>query len=337
MIIRKGKYIMAALFCASMVLGFCGCGKTAQTGEKTNGPDYSAPKIIKSDEISGFYADFFLGNRWTATDSHNFCFRIDADENGVLTVHEDVLQISHPADSEIMASLQDVISENKLSEMNGINSVTASLAPGYQRCSVTVDYISGEKLQFDVNNDPHAQWAEDVYTVFADWFAQNGNSMLYPKAETSPIESFVLKYKDDNQSLRYRTNVKVFEETESVFIEKTVYDILTDKTVSSITVPASNDYYKDIAEIIDSCNLVRNYDFSRYDHYAKDYGNHDRGYYGMGTRTDADEKDADNLLVNIYIKYQSGKTINIKTSKTSEIEGMKPLLAELVEYHSSLF
>lgn len=337
MITGKGKYIMATLFCASMVLGFCGCGKTAQTGEKTDNTDYGAPKIIKSDEISGFYASFFLGDRWTATDSHSFCFRIATDKNGVLTVHEDVSQISHPADREIMASLQDVISENKLSAMNGINAVTVNLAPGYQGCSVTVNYISGEKLQFDVNNDPHAQWAEDVYTVFADWFDKNGHSALYPKAETSPIESFVLKYKDDSQSLRYRTNINVSEETESVLIEKTVYDILTDKTVSKNTISVPDGYYRSIAEIIDSYSLVRKYDFSRYDHYAKDYGSHDRGYYGMGTRSDAYEKDADNLLVNIYIKYQSGKTINIKTSKASEIEGMKPLLAGLVEYHSSLF
>lgn len=337
MITRKGKYIMAALFCASMVLGLGGCGKTAHTGEKTDNTDYSASKIIESEEISRFYASFFLSDRWTAADSHNFCFRIDADEDNVMTVYEDVSQISHPADSEILKFLQGIISENQLSGMNGINALTGNLAPGYQRCSVTVEYISGEKLQFDINNDPHAQWAEDVYTVFAEWFEKNGNSTLYPKSETSPVESFVLKYTADNQSLRYRTYTENSGEGETVFIEKTVYDVSAGKLVLKDTAAAPYDYFSAVAAIADRHSLVRKYDFSRYDHTAKNYGNHDRGYYGMGAATDADEKDADNLSLSIYIKYQSGKTINIDTSKASEAEGMQPLLAELMEYHSSLF
>ena len=254
-----------------------------------------------------------------------------------MTVYEDVLQISCQAGSEITKALQEVIVTNSLAEMNGINSVTDNLAPGYQRCSVKVDYISGEKLQFDINNDPHARWAEDVYAVFAEWFTQNGNSVLYPKGETSQIESFVLKFKDEEHNFRYRTYTENSKESAPVCIEKTVYDISTYKIVSNDTVALTADYFRTIAEIADSYNLGRKYDFSHYDHQAKNYGNHAKGYYGMGTGGETDEKDLENLAFSLYIKYESGKTINIETSKASEIEGMMPLIADFVEYHISLF
>lgn len=334
MILGKEKYIITALLCASVVIAFGGC-KATQSGGKTDKTDYSAPKAITSDEISGFCATFFLSDRWTASGSHDFCFRIQPDENGVLTVYEDVAQISFAADSDILKKLQAVIAENNLADMNGTNITASSLAPGYQRCSVEVDYASGEKLQFSAGNNPRAQWANMMYDLFAGWFAEKGNTDLYPPKETSPVERFTLKYKDEHQHFRYRTDTNS-SSGEKIFIEKTVYDISTGRTVSVESVAAADDYGKVVAAILDSYGLVMKYDFSRYDSFAGDYGNHDRGYYGMGTRTAADEKDADSISLDIQIKYQSGKTVNISTAKPSEIEGMQPLLAELTEYHSSL-
>ena len=62
MIRGKGKHIMMALLCTSMLMGVGSCCKTAETGKKTNHTDYSAPKIINSDQICEFYASFYLGD-----------------------------------------------------------------------------------------------------------------------------------------------------------------------------------------------------------------------------------------------------------------------------------
>ena len=93
-----------------------------------------------------------------------------------------------------------------------------------------------------------------------------------------------------------------------------------------------------IAEILDKYDVVRKYEFSRYDRQENNYGNHDAGYFGWGDKTTADgEEDAQDRKVDIYVEFESGKRLNIETSKASEIDAMKPILDELTEYLDSLF
>ncbi len=83
---------------------------------------------------------------------------------------------------------------------------------------------------------------------------------------------------------------------------------------------------------------MKNYEFSFYDRAAGDWGNHDLGYYGMEPGTSADgEPDAEDKAVDLYMEFESGYGMNIETRKAGEIEGMRPLLDALIEYHESLF
>ena len=64
------------------------------------------------------------------------------------------------AEDAFLVQLQNVIDAYRLVELNGVYRVTAGLAPEYQECCVFVEYESGEKLNFTVNNDPEAEWAK---------------------------------------------------------------------------------------------------------------------------------------------------------------------------------
>lgn len=332
--------LSAALLCALSLCGLCGCGDDAGpttepiSGGTTDLTDYDAPKVILSKDISDFSASFYLDNRWTAAENHDFLFRIKPDADGMPIAAEEISGISFAADDELLSALQAVIDEEELAAMNGVYRVTAGLAPGYQECELLVNYASGEKLSFTVNNDPCAEWAEMIYTVFADWFAAKGDDSLFPTAEDSPLIHATLAFKENGLYLRC-SGITVGE---TWLLCRSVYDIAADEEISEEFIPFPEDYYERIAGIINSYDLVRKYDFSYFDHAAGNYGNHDEGYYGMGTLTTADgEADAADLSLSLHLEYESGKRINIDTAKASEIAGMRPMLNDLIAYHDTLF
>ena len=324
----KEKYIMALLLCVPVIFTFGGCC-ALPVKEK------QAPQNITTDSIADFYAEFFLADRWTMEENHNFSFRITPDESGVLMVYEDISHISHPADTYIAGKLQEIVTDYKLQQMDGRDKITHGLAPTHQKCSLTVNYASGDKLHFSVNNDPHAQWAQAMYDAFAEWFAENGNETLYPKKEDSLPVSVSIRYMAEGKTYSYTTISDT--SADKYQLKKSVYDSNLKKNIREEYVQISDDYFETAGKIISSYNIVRMYDFSHYDHSAKDYGNHDRGYYGMGVRTAADERDSENTSFRLIVKFHSGKTVNISTSKPSELAGMMAFITELAEYHSSVF
>ena len=84
--------------------------------------------------------------------------------------------------------------------------------------------------------------------------------------------------------------------------------------------------------------MVRTYDFSYYDRESGNYGNHDEGYFGFGDKTTADgEADSEDLYVDLYVEYESGRRMTIETKKASEIEGLQPLIGDLLAYFEPLF
>lgn len=307
--------------------------------EMINSQENELPQIspsssaIQQEKISDFYTEFFLADRWTSSGSHKFCFRINRDENGTLTIYEDISSISFPADDSITENLHHILTEYSLFDMNGTDKITPGVAPEYQKCSMTVNYDSGKKLEFSTNNNPHSRWAEEIYTLFADWFADKGNFTLYPEKEISLPLRIDISYTAGGKTISYRTMTSA---DNCHIIKKQIYDDTLGKNICTEQTALPLYYFEKAAEIINRHNLVLKYDFSRYDHFAKDYGNHDRGYYGMGERTDRNEKDSDSISFSLYLKFQSGRTIDINTSKESELSSMMPLISELLEYHNSV-
>ena len=303
--------------------------------------DHSAPKTIKSRDITGFQAVFYLSTRWTATGGHKFRFQVKKDAAGVLTASEEISAVSRPADAKLLAALQGVIEQWKLAQENGVYRVTSGLPPEFQPCSLQVDYASGEVLRFTQDNSPEAQWAEEFYDIFAAWFAEKGEVALYPEKETSQLTRLDLWFEEGGRLALY-TDINVPEEKaiagETRLLHKDIFDTRVQKGIEDAFTLFPQDYYARVTAIIAATDLVRNYDFSRFDHRADNYGNHKAGYYGMGSKTTADdEPDSDSLYLELYLEYASGNRLTIKTKKPSEIEAMRPIIKQLVDYHESLF
>ena len=326
-----------ALFLSALTLfGLGGCKKkpvdTDPSGPISGGTvdktDPDAPKTIRSRDIAEFYASFFLETRWTAAERRAFTFRIEPDETGAPVAEETGSGLRFPADDALLNALQAVVEETGLAARNGVYRVTAGLAPEYQACDLRIVYASGEVLWFTVNNDPTALWSEKIYDVFAAWFAAQGDASLFPAAETAPVTALSLFFTENGRTLIYETEDG---EDAAALLQRTVYDEAARKTVGENSAARPEDFGQTVSALFARYDLSRRYAFSAFDHEAGDYGNHDKGYYGMGDRP-AGETDAEDLSLTLHLGYEDGETIQIETRKPSEIEGMRAMLRELFAY-----
>ena len=343
--IRKGRRIMAGILCAFLFSGLFGCRKKPADdpspevidGGTHTERDPNAPKVIESKELTEFSAFVFLATRWRGDEIRSFDFRVKPDGNGTAAASEEITGISLPADDALLTALAEIIAKYDLASRNGLYDVTYGLPEEYQAYPFRAVYASGETLSFTVNNNPYAAWAEEVYDVFAAWFSARGIDDLEPESDGTPVMRFSLEFSEGGHSIRY-TGITVREDKaidgETHLLGKLVSG--TEEEEQYRLFP--EDYFEKITAVIRSSDLEKNYEFSCYDREAGNMGNHDRGYYGMGALTTADnEPDAEDLRLDMYLEFESGNRINVETKKASEIEGMRPLLDALTEYLDSLF
>ncbi len=339
---------MAGVLSFTLLMGLFGCQKEPEPviepepvdGEGINQTDYNAPKVIKSKEITDFYTSFFQSNRWTSSKSHEFEFQISSDENGALTASELVSGSAVPADETLLQEVQEIIDRNDLVKKNGVYEVNYSLSPEFQKCTLTANYASGEKLSFTDLNDPYALWSEELYDVFAQWFFEKGNDALLPEKDTSPVTRIQFSFEKDfinhDYSIVHVSDEKAID-GDAYPLNCMVYDMKKGETVSDEYISVPDDFYEQITEILVPYDLVTKYYFSSYNHQKDDYSNHDEGYFGWGKKPAEEEPDEEGTGVSLYLEYEDGKHIGIETRKASEIEGMKSMINGLSEYYASLF
>ena len=332
-----GRIFMAALL-GSFLLAVSGCGKKTDppvSGQETDKTDKTAPKTIVSKEITGLRAGFFLATRWSGDEEHEFAFEIKNDEKDVLTAYEGRSGANAPADAALLEKLCAVIEKNGLAERNGLDRANYSLAPEYQKCSLSVNYASGEKLEFTDLGDPYALWEEEFYDVFAAWFAGKGAGSLYPEEDDSSVNYLRFSVQENGLFYEYRITDAAGGETRAFC--RSVYDLDAKKNVSKDFFPVPDDYYETLTKILSAHETVRRYDFSAYNRAAGNYSSHDLGYYGWGSRgPGSGEEDSESASVSLHAGYESGNRFSIDTKKPSEIEGMRPLTGELRSYLDSI-
>ena len=342
----KGVILMAALLSLLVLFLLTACTQDTEPepepidGGTTVHTDANAPKVIESKDITGFDVDLFLSNRWRGDEEHFFSFRIQ-DVGGVLTASEEESGASFPADKALLTALQEIIDEYDLAQFNGIYEVTAGLPPECQPRTLRVEYASGEILTFTENNEPEAAWAERVYEVFADWFTANGNDALRPARETSLVTRLDLRMREGSIWTEYGgINVQAEDaiDGQTYLLFHEIYDEQAQETLAWDFRLFPEGYYEALTPIFADHDVIRTYEFSYYDRESGNYGNHDEGYYGFGSKTTADgEEDSEDLYVDLYVEYESGRRMTIETRKASEIEGLQPLLEDLQAYLEPLF
>ncbi|MBO4337795.1 MAG: hypothetical protein J5842_06950, partial [Lachnospiraceae bacterium] len=332
---KRNRIIMTVVLLASVLLGLVGCTKKNEPEEIEGGTttrrDDNAPKEIKSKDITGLNTNVFLESRWFGAEEHFFVFNIKKDEAGNLIASEERSGVSAAADDELLSGICDIIDKNNLVAKNGLYDVTAGLPPEFQECTLTVDYASGERLYFTENNDPSAAWAVELYDLFARWFDKKGNHALYPDRETSKVSRLDLLW-EENGEVKGINGINVSDEDaidgQTYLLEKETYrsEDVSGYERSFITFP--DDFYDRVTGIIDSYNLVREYDFTYFDH-------HD-GYYITGTKPE-DESDMVDGRFEMYVEFESGKRMNIETKKRSQTEALRPVADDLFAYIEPYF
>ncbi len=168
-------------------------------GGVTDKTDQKAPKVIESKDISDYRVNFMLHGEWSPGHKSVFyTFEVKPDDSGTLTASESVTGVSAPADKSLLDALQAIIDKYRLVEENGVYRITAGLDPSeYGPCTLTVNYASGEKLTFTLNNEPGAEWAKATYLAFADWFAARGiDALTPPAAAVGTVTNVSLTFQD---------------------------------------------------------------------------------------------------------------------------------------------
>ena len=341
----KGLRAMALLLSATALFNLFslfGCRRQEPvSGGNVTHADPDAPKTVKSGELTAFSAELFLSNRWYGDERHEFIFTVSPDQNGTLTASEANSGVSLPADEELLTGLSAIIAEYDLASMNGLYDVTAGLPPEAAAHAFHAAYASGEEISFTVNNQPFSAWGEAVCDLYAAWFEKHGITALYPDPEESTLTRFILDFTENGRRVRY-SDVHVPESDaikgETYLLSKSVETSGLFGRDSDKYILFPGDYYEKLTALIASTDLDRKYIFSTYDRAANNYGNHEKGYFGWGDKTTADnEPDSETLKLSLHLTYESGHRVNIDTKKESEIEAMRPLLETLTAYLDPLF
>ena len=322
---KKGiKILMITLLDLLMIFNLGGCVKQAESGGTIDHSDKNAAKEIKSKDIIKFSYDFYLHDRWNKNGGHYFNFKIAEDEQGILTAHENQTKITYKADEELLKGIQNIIDEEELVKLNGLDKYTAGLPSEYQPTTLNVLYASKEQLVITTNNNPTLSFSIKIYTLFADWFMDKGIDVLYPEKEKSVLNRIDITLKEDGQMISYFGALM----DGNTYFFKSLYDLNEKKTISRDNIDFPEDFYIKASSIINNYNLIREYDFT--------YHDHNDGYYTLYEKDD-NETDSENLKLEIYMEYESGKIVSIATMKQSQIDELRPIVNELFEYFDGLF
>ena len=316
------------IICAFSLFGFTGCKNDPPvSGGTTDRTDYNAPKEIKSKDITKFHASFVLSGEWSeGKENSNYIFDVKEDENGVLTASEVTLKLSEKADKALLNSLQKIIDEQKLVKQNGVYKVTAGLPSEYQECNFTVNYASGESLSFTVNNNPRAEWAEQVYLTFANWFNEKGINNLMPPDKKGEVKNISVSLKE-NEIYTLYSSIKVPKEKaikgEQKLLFKDVYSYKEKKTTVEKYALYPDDYNDK------TTGIINKYDLRPFDKSSVLYGT------GRDIKEDGNTDFTDDLQ--LHITYKDDSQLNIDTSDKKDIKILKPLIGELFKYNDSIF
>ena len=154
--------VFLAGYDASAEAPLCG-GVTART-------DRTAPKVIKSKEITAFSTSFLLRDETSPHEAiEHWSFTVKKDDSGRIAI-EAGNGATVQADDALLAELQQVIDRFDLAALNGTDRVTAGLPPVFGPCRMSVDYASGERLYFQRNSRPEEGWPRAMLDIFLNAF-----------------------------------------------------------------------------------------------------------------------------------------------------------------------
>ncbi len=125
-----------------------------------------APKTIRSREIVALNVNFRLWDESDGQESRAYALDIRREGDVFLLTASGGTKGTVQVDASFPDKVQQIIEKHGLTRLNGINRTTSGLPVEFSPCTLTVDYASGERLYFRIDNDPDAEWAEDMRELF---------------------------------------------------------------------------------------------------------------------------------------------------------------------------
>ena len=166
------KFLTAvfAVLTGVFLAGFDASAETPLCGGVTDRTDRTAPKVIKSKEITAFSTSFLLRDETSPHEAiEHWSFTVKKDDSGRIAI-EAGNGTTVQADDALLAELQQVIDSFDLAALNGTDRVTAGLPPVFGPCRMSVDYASGERLYFQRNSRPEEGWPRAMLDIFLNAF-----------------------------------------------------------------------------------------------------------------------------------------------------------------------
>ena len=140
------KFLTAvfAVLTGVFLAGFDASAETPLCGGVTDRTDRTAPKVIKSKEITAFSTSFLLRDETSPHDAiEHWSFTVKKEDSGRIAI-EAGNGATVQADDALLAELQQVIDRFDLAALNGTDRVIAGLPPMFGPCRMSVDYASGK-------------------------------------------------------------------------------------------------------------------------------------------------------------------------------------------------
>ena len=166
------KFLTAvfAVLTGVFLAGFDASAETPLCGGVTDRTDRTAPKVIKSKEITAFSTSFLLRDETSPHEAiEHWSFTVKKDDSGRIAI-EAGNGTTVQADDALLAELQQVIDRFDLAALNGTDRLTAGLPPVFGPCRMSVDYASGERLYFQRNSRPEEGWPRAMLDIFLNAF-----------------------------------------------------------------------------------------------------------------------------------------------------------------------
>jgi len=133
----------------------------------------NAPKSIRSREIVALSVHFWL---WDEHDSQGdgYVFDIRQEGDSFLLTASGGAKGTAQINTAFLDKTQQIMEKHDMARLNGISRTTSGLPVEFSPCSLTVDYASGERLYFRIDNEPDAEWAKDMRELFLHALAGGG-------------------------------------------------------------------------------------------------------------------------------------------------------------------
>ena len=166
------KFLTAifAVLTGVFLAGFDASEETPLCGGVTDRTDRTAPKVIKSKEITAFSTSFLLRDETSPHEAiEHWSFTVKKDDSGRIAI-EAGNGTTVQADDALLAELQQVIDRFDLAALNGTDRLIAGLPPVFGPCRMSVDYASGERLYFQRNSRPEEGWPRAMLDIFLNAF-----------------------------------------------------------------------------------------------------------------------------------------------------------------------